>query len=71
MEVNNNPGERSSKVTVSLQLLSSVGGDIVIPEPPNATLQNVFVGGQAATVEEENAQITLPLHPGLQSAQRE
>ena len=71
VDVINSPGEQMSKVTVRLQLLSSVGGDFVVPAPPNATLQSVFVDAQAATVKEENAKITLPLRPGLQSAELE
>ncbi len=69
VEVIHSPGERSSDVTLKLQLLSSVGGDFVVPAPPDATLKHIRIDGRAVTVKDENKKIVLPLRPGLQSAE--
>ena len=69
VEVIHSPGERSSDVTLKLHLLSSVGGDFVVPAPPDATLKHIRIDGRAVTVKDENKKIVLPLRPGLQSAE--
>ena len=69
VEVIHNLGERSSDVTLKFQLLSSVGGDFVVPAPPDATLKYIRIDGRAVTVKDENKKIVLPLRPGLQSAE--
>ena len=63
VEVIHSPGERSSDVTLKLQLLSSVGGDFVVPAPPDATLKtytNRWSSSHSERREQKNCFATPP-----------
>jgi len=62
------PGKRASESSLSLDLRSSQGGQHVIRLPEGALLQSVSLDGQSRPIRLQDGAVTLPIHPGRQSA---
>jgi hypothetical protein len=62
------PGERSAEVTATLELRASRGGERVVTLPEGATLDALAVDGTTQPLRQNGARVTLPLHPGAQTA---
>lgn len=61
-------GARGAELQLELELRSSLGGDYRLRSPPDATLQRVELDGIAQTRPEQDGEVVLPLHPGVQRA---
>ena len=61
-------GARGAELQAELTLRSSLGGDYRLRSPPGATLQRVELDGNAQTRPEQDGEVVLPLHPGVQHA---
>jgi hypothetical protein len=62
-----NPGLRSSEMTLTFQLRSSLGGQHTILLPEGAELQTVSINGAQQPIRQDKNQVTLPIVPGSQS----
>jgi len=62
------PGARSAEVTATLDLRASRGGERVVTLPEGATLEALTLEGAAQPLRQSGAQVTLALHPGVQTA---
>ena len=61
-------GVRGAEIQLELELRSSLGGDYRLRSPAGATLQRVELDGVAQTRPEQDGEVVLPLHPGVQRA---
>ena len=64
-----NPGKRTTKVELNLQLRSSHGTDHTITLPDQAKLDQVTINGRAQPIKQHQRLITVPLVPGSQTIQ--
>ncbi|MCC6296128.1 MAG: hypothetical protein IT469_05425 [Pseudomonadales bacterium] len=61
-------GARGAELEVELELRSSLGGDYRLRAPVGAALQRVELDGAPQTRPEQDGEVVLPLHPGVQRA---
>lgn len=61
-------GARGAELQVELELRSSLGGDYRLRAPAGAVLQRVELDGVPQTRPEQDGEVVLPLHPGVQRA---
>lgn len=61
-------GARSAVLTLDLRLRSSLGGDYRLRLPVAGELQRVAVDGVDQTRPEQDGDVVIPLHPGVQTA---
>ena len=61
-------GARGAGLTLALKLRSSLGGDYRLRLPVAGQLQRVAIDGVEQTRPEQNGEVVIPLHPGLQTA---
>jgi hypothetical protein len=61
------PGERTTDVTLTLDVRSSQGGQHTITLPEGATLQSATIDGVAQPIRQQERLVTLPLTPGAQN----
>ncbi|MCF8204760.1 MAG: hypothetical protein K9J82_06795 [Methylotenera sp.] len=64
-----NPGERSTDMTLALQLRASLGGPQRLALPPGAELLGVTLNGNALPLQLRDGALSLPLTPGAQSVE--
>ncbi|MGI9249591.1 MAG: hypothetical protein ACR2PR_00090 [Pseudohongiellaceae bacterium] len=69
VRVNTVPGARLMDTTMTLDIRSSLGGEFLISQPPDAELQQLRIDGEQTTQQVENNQVSVPLTPGLQTVQ--
>lgn len=62
------PGARSTQLEATLQIHTSMGSDFSIEAPPGAKLERVEIDNIKIPKQEDNGTLTLPLHPGQQTA---
>jgi len=62
------PGERSTESILTLNLRGSQGGQHKLTLPERAVLQTVTLDGAPQPIRQEGALVTLPIHPGTQTA---
>jgi len=62
------PGERSTEAILTLSLRSSQGGQQKLMLPDRAVLQTVTLDGVQQPIRQEGSLVTLPIHPGTQTA---
>ncbi len=63
------PGLRSTDSTLTLSIRSSRGGRHVVTLPEGVELTSVKVGGLAQPLRMDGSRVTLPIHPGSQTAE--
>jgi hypothetical protein len=61
-------GARGAGLTLALKLRSSLGGDYRLRLPVAGKLQRVAIDGVEQTRPEQDGEVVIPLHPGLQTA---
>ena len=62
------PGARSTQLEATLQIHTSMGSDFRIEAPPGAELERIEIDSVKIPKQEDNSTLTLPLHPGQQTA---
>jgi len=63
-----NPGLHATDATLTLSLRSSQGGQHTVKLPENAELQSVTIDGAMHPVRQQERLVSLPIHPGEQTA---
>jgi hypothetical protein len=63
------PGLRSTDAQLEISLRSSRGGRHTIVLPEGAELQTVSIDGRTQPIQQEDREVTLPIHPGAQTIQ--
>lgn len=61
------PGQRSSRAILTLDIKSSQGGQHTIKIPTGAELQEVAINGETQLIRQEGQNVVLPVTPGSQS----
>lgn len=63
-----NPGTHATDATLTISLRSSQGGQHTVTLPEQAELQSVTIDGTTQPIRQQGRLVTLPLHPGEQTA---
>lgn len=63
------PGLRSTDSQLEIRLRSSRGGRHTLVLPEGAELQTVAIDGRTQPIQQEDREVTLPIHPGAQTIQ--
>jgi len=63
------PGLRSTDVQLEISLRSSRGGRHTVLLPEGAELQTATIDGRTQPIQQEDREVTLPIHPGAQTIQ--
>lgn len=66
VRVDYRPGQRESVTTLSLQLLSSLGGNYGFDLPDGAKLQTIEIDGRNQSLPQTGKRVEFPIHPGSQ-----
>ncbi len=61
------PGKRATDNILNFVARSSLGGTHAIKIPSGAQLQDVMINGQSQPINAKEGEISLPLHPGVQT----
>ncbi|MBV1916081.1 MAG: hypothetical protein KUG72_11895 [Pseudomonadales bacterium] len=67
IELDHRPGAGNASLKLSMQMLTSLGGDYRIPQPAGAELQSIVIDGREQTSHLQDDHVVLPLRPGKQS----